>query len=111
MTRTAFCLKITRMGSGGWDRSSAWILSHKAAVFVRRQMRLVAEMGLLALHCDACVRIARVYAAASLGRTLGRSLNQRRLHERAALHREAERVELSVRLRQQRRRKAALLIV
>lgn len=25
-TRAAFCLKITRMGSRGWDWSSTWIL-------------------------------------------------------------------------------------
>jgi hypothetical protein len=51
-------------------------------------MRLVAEMGLVGLHRDARVCTARVYTADSLGRTLGRSLNQRRVHERAALHRE-----------------------
>ena len=70
-------------------------------------MRLVAEMGLVALHRDARVWTARVYTADSLGRMLGRSLNQRRVYERAALHREAEHVELRVRLRKQRRRKAA----
>jgi len=77
--RTAFCLKIARMGRRGWDRSGA--LPHKAAVSVQCQLRHVAEMGLLRVRPG-----SRVYAAASLGLALDSSLNQRRVHERAVLH-------------------------
>lgn len=56
-------------------------LPGKPAAFVHRQLRLVGEMGLFALHRDARVRIARVHPAASVGRTLDRCGDQGRVHE------------------------------
>ena len=47
--------------------------------------------------------------AASIGRLFDRSRDQRRVHERAALDDEAERIELTVRLKKQRRRKTKLV--
>jgi hypothetical protein len=86
-------------------------LLDKSAAFVRRQMRLVAEMSHLPLHRHPRVQIARVHTAVSAGRTLDRSLDQRRVHQRPALDYEAERIKLTVRLRKQHRRKAELSIV
>ena len=45
----------------------------------------------------------------AIGRPLDRSFDQGRVHQRAALDNQAERVELTVRLNKQRRRKAELV--
>ena len=84
-------------------------LPDKSAAFVHRQMRLVAEMSRLPLHRHPRIRIARVDPAAPVGRLFDRCRDQGRVHQRAALDDEAERIELPVRLGKQNRRKVELV--
>jgi hypothetical protein len=81
-------------------------LPHNPAPFVHRQMRLVAEIGCLAIHSNPRVRIMRTNPATPIGRTLDYSLDQRRIHVRAALDDRAKPTELPVCLRKQPRRRA-----
>src|SRR5215470_440962 len=70
-------------------------LTHEAALLVHRQMRLVAEIGLVALARETSVRIARVDAAALI-RTPDRAGDYGRIDQRAVLDDQAARVELPV---------------
>ena len=78
-------------------------LTNEAALLVHRQMRLVTEIGLVALAGETSLGIARIDAAALI-RTSDRAGDYGRVDQRAAFDDKAERVELAVDLGQQLRR-------
>src|SRR5580658_1866145 len=69
-------------------------LTHQAALLVYRQMRFVAEIGLLALAGETSLRIARADAAAFI-RTPDCAGDYGRVDQRASFDDQAERVELA----------------